>query len=617
MNNISHSTKNVLLIFFLFIQIILKAQAPVIEKIEPPNWWTGMKWNKVQLMVYGKNLSGLNAEFANKTIKIDQIRFVENPSYVFIDIEIPEDAKAGRYTMMFSNESGTAQVKYDLQKRNFGDNRHQGFTNEDVIYLLMPDRFANSVTSNDYIEGYTDSMQHITAQQRKGGDLQGISDKLNYFNELGITALWITPVIENNTFRSYHGYSATDHYLVDPRLGTNELYKTLVNKAHEKGIKVIMDHVANHISVDHPWMKNLPEPTWINGTVAEHLPANHNKMVFADIYRDSLTIRAVQEGWFTSYMPDLNHQNPFVRNYIIQNTLWWIEFSGVDGIREDTYPYCDQEFMSVWAEAIQNEYPRFTILAEVWTGEPAFLSSYQAESFFPKEYDTKIKSITDFAMRDAYVNFLSGKKNIYHIYNTLSHDFLYPHPEKLVTFVDNHDVGRAMFFADTNIARFKLVYQLLLTTRGIPQIFYGTELGMIQNEDHGTLRKTFPGGFPGDERNAFTAGGRTEYENDIFNFLSKLLHLRKNYKSLSTGKLTHFPPRDDLYVYIKTLDGQTVLNIINASEKSVQFEPERHLPDIGIFKSATELLTDQQLKIDGNLKITVESMTGKMLLLKR
>lgn len=584
-----------------------------IDKIEPPNWWVGMKWNEVQIMVYGDDLNNIEASFNTDKIKVVKVHGLDNPSYAFIDIVIDDDLQSGEYVLTIRKENSEIKTSYFVNEQVDEPNRYQGFSNEDVIYLLMPDRFANGDAANDFVEGYIDSMQHIPTQQRKGGDIQGVIYHLDYIKEFGATTVWLTPVVENNTFRSYHGYAPTNHYMVDPRLGTNELYKQFVEQAHERGLKIIMDHVSNHISKDHPWIDNLPMPDWINGTIENHLNANHNKMVYADVHHDSSIIRQVHEGWFTNYMPDLNQSNLYLANYLIQNTLWWIEYAGVDGIREDTYPYSDQEFMSKWAEAIIKEYPNFNIVAEVWTGEPAFLSTYQSGSHNPKRYDSNAPSITDFGIRDTYVDFLSGKKGIYNIYNTFAKDFLYHDPGKLVTFVDNHDVGRAMFYADSNVSKFKLVYQMLLTTRGIPQIFYGTEIGMIENEDHGTLRKPFPGGWQTDERNAFTREGRTEYENDIYDYLTKLTHLRKKYKSLSIGEITHFPPVDDVYVYFKKYGKEMIMNVINSADQERVLNLSKYAHMIGKNKTLHELMSNSVYNIENELNINVKPLSGVML----
>ena len=385
-----------LLILTTFLPISTISQDFSVSKIEPPNWWSGMNLRTIQLMVYGNDLNEVTVNSEELIVK--NVHYVESETYLFVDIEIDNNIKPGDYTLTFSRNSESIKINYPILPRDNKKNIHQGFSNEDVIYLLMPDRFANGDISNDSIPGYYDKYQNIFVQSRHGGDIQGVIDHLDYLKEFGITTIWLTPLVENNTFRSYHGYGATDFYNVDPRLGTNNLYKHFVDEAHKRDLKVILDHVSNHISIDHPWMNDLPTSDWINGSVDDHLNANHNKMVYTDIYADSSTIRDVHEGWFINYMPDLNQSNPYLANYIIQNTIWWIEFAGVDGIREDTYPYCDQEFMSKWAKALLDEYPKLNIFGEVWTGEPAFLAGYIGDSYLPKEYNSYLSSITDFAI---------------------------------------------------------------------------------------------------------------------------------------------------------------------------------------------------------------------------
>ena len=597
-----------IILIILTTAFINLAQSFSINKIEPPNWWVGMKHNKIQLMVYGNKLENVKAKSFSKHIKIKKIHQAENSSYLFVDIEISKSAKAGDNKIWFYNDEKSADINFPLFSREKSKNRFQGFDNKDVIYLLMPDRFANGDTTNDFLEGYYDSLQVIPSQARKGGDIAGIISKLDYIKNFGATAIWITPLVENNTFRSYHGYSATNHYKIDPRLGTINNYKTLVDSAHNLGLKIIMDHVANHIAIDHEWMKNLPMKNWINGSVQNHLPANHNKMSFLDIHSDSITIREIQEGWFTGYMPDLNHENIFLSTYLIQNTIWWIETSGIDGIREDTYPYCNQKFMSRWAKEIIDEYPSLKILGEIWTGESDYLAGYQSGSQFPK-YDSHLANITDFALRDALVHFLQGSGSLYEIFNTVSKDYLFADANNLVTFADNHDVGRAMFYADSNVAKFKLAFHILLTTRGIPQIFYGTEIGMIQNEDHGTLRKPFPGGFPGDKRNAFTVTGRNEYENDIFNFLQKIIKIRNDNPALFEGKIIHFPPVNNVYIYFRQLGEDTFMNIINAGKNS--FKPNtNYYRQLNGVKFVYDELNERQLSIN---QILVEGESSVIL----
>jgi len=520
-----------------------------------------MAHDTVQLMIYGDNLSNAKVELESG-IELLKVYNPGNSNYLFIDVYIPDNAEPKSYHLNLTNDYGNASVDFPVYKRENPDGRFQGFSNKDVIYLLMPDRFANGDTTNDKIPGYVDKFEGNPLEGRHGGDLQGAIDKLPYLQDLGVTALWLNPVVENNTFRSYHGYAATDFYKVDPRLGTKEDYKLLVEKAHALGLKVILDHVSNHISDDHPWMKNLPTKTWINGTIENHKNADHHKMVFTDPHRDSVTVAAITEGWFVSSMPDLNQRDPFVANYIIQNTIWWVEFAGLDGIREDTYPYVYQPFEHKWAAEILREYPTLNIVGEVWTGETAFLAGYQKGKKLHPAYDTHLPAVTDFALRDAFYSFLQGG-SIFEIYNTFAKDYLYDNSDNLVTFIDNHDIERAMFISQKNLAQTKLAYLMLLTTRGIPQILYGSEIGMVGTERHGELRAPFPGGFPGDKRNAFTAEGRTEFENDVFNFLKKMFLLRKSHPALASGKLTHFPPKDEIYVYLKKSESEKIIVVIN------------------------------------------------------
>lgn len=555
------------LIAILFIVTISFAQNLSVEKVEPGNWWVGMKLNRIQLMIYGSNLKNFSASFDDRKIKVLKTHQIENSHYAFIDIEIPNNLPAKVYKLKLNSSNQTVSIDFPIYKREKTKNKFQGFNQTDAIYLIMPDRFVNGDVSNDSIAGYSDSMQKIQYQGRAGGDLQGVINKLDYIKELGFTAIWLTPIVENNTFRSYHGYAATDFYKVDPRLGTNEIYKKLVEEAHKRNLKIIFDHVANHCSDDHPWMKNLPMKNWFNGTKENHLEANHNKMVFTDIHADSTTIKQVEQGWFVSSMPDLNQENIYVQNYIIQNTIWWMEYAGFDGIREDTYPYNNQKFMSRWAKTILNEYPTTNIVGEVWTGEVDFLSTYQKNNPF-KKMNTYLPSVTDFALRDVLIRFVEGKDNTYQIFNVLAKDYLYTDATQLLTFVDNHDLPRLMYFAKGNIQKAKMAYDILFTVRGIPQIFYGSEIGMVGTDDHGSLRIPFPGGFPNDKRNAFAEQGRTDYENDIFNHLKTLLKIRNSNNAFTLGKLVHFPPINDVYVYFRIHGNEKFMIVVNNNSKT-------------------------------------------------
>ncbi len=558
---------NIIFILLLVLFNSLLSQSLRIDKVEPPNWWAGMKWNRIQLMVYGTGLSDFKAKFETNNLKIEKIYQIENNSYSFIDVLIPADIKPGTYKLKIYNNEIETSIDFPVLSRQQSKNVHQGFNSSDIIYLITPDRFVNGDPGNDLVAGMRDSYRSDDILGRHGGDIKGIIDKLDYLSELGVTALWINPLVENDMNISYHGYGATDFYKIDPRFGTNELYKELVTKAHQVGLKIIMDHVSNHNGIYHPWIANLPAKDWLNGTLDNHENNSHAKKSLNDIHSDSLLRNNVQNGWFVDEMPDLNQKNPFMANYIIQNTLWWIEFAGIDGIREDTYPYADLHFLANWAEAILKEYPNFNIVGEVWIHDPAFLSTYQTGSNFTKNFDSYLPSVTDFGLFEAFGRVFNRNQSIGEIYSFLSRDFLYPDPYNLVIFLDNHDVMRTIDLVDGDIQRFKMALQILLTTRGIPQIYYGTEIGLKGGEDHGEIRRNFPGGFPGDERTAFESEGRSAEENEIWQFLNNLIEMRKAHRSFSKGKLLHFPAFNEFYIYFRIYENERIMIVVNNKEE--------------------------------------------------
>jgi glycosidase len=601
-----------LIIAALIISTNVTAQKIVVNKIEPPNWWAGMKTNKIQLMVYGENLNNISARFDDSKIKVKHVNKTANPSYAFIDIEIPINITPKDYKLILSRSNNKTSYTFPILKRKADKKQFQGFSSKDVIYLIMPDRFSNGDITNDSIPCYSDYMNKIPGQNRAGGDIQGMIDKLDYLKDLGITTIWSTPLTENNTFRSYHGYAATNFYKIDPRLGTNDLYKKFVDGAHKHDIKIILDHVSNHFSDDHVWMKNPPTPDWTNGTKENHLNANHNKMIFTDIHADSSTIKNVEQGWFVDTMPDLNQENPFVANYIIQNTIWWIEYSGFDGIREDTYPYNNQKFMSHWGKIILNEYPTINIVGEVMTGETDFLAGYQKDTFLPRSFNTYLPAITDFALRDVFINYLQGKNNLYNIFNVLAKDYIYKNPNNLLTFADNHDLTRVMFYAKGNTAKAQIVYTILLTTRGIPQIFYGSEIGIVGGEGDGKLRAPFPGGFPNDKLNAFTPEGRTKEENDIYNFLKDLIQLRKKYPALAEGRLIHFPPVNDVYVYFRTIGAEKIMVVVNNNNLATNVDLKMMKNLITEKSNVSNLRTGEKINLDSNLSLKINPVSAEI-----
>lgn len=598
-------------ILFLLAYLNIFSQNLVVNKVEPANWWTGMKLNKIQLMVYGNNLSEFSVSVNTKDIVIESIHSMPNKDYSFIDLNISPNAAAGNYELTFRKEGKTVSVNFPLLKRDLRENAHRGFGTDDVIYLLMPDRFADGNPGNNEIPGMYNEYLPGSPIGRHGGDLQGIIDHMNYFTGLGVTALWLNPVLENNKAISYHGYAATDLYLVDRRLGSNEMYKELVERAHVSGLKIIYDHVSNHIGAAHPWVSNPPMPDWLNGTKEKHLNAWHDKMIDFDMHGAEITDEHLRKGWFVDDMADLNQQNEYVARYLIQNTIWWIEYAGLDGIREDTYPYADQSYLSEWAKVIMDEYPHLNIVGEVWTGEAPFLASFQKDSKLNKKINTNLPVVTDFAIQNAYADFLEGKSNGYKIYETVTQDYLYENPDNILTFADNHDLGRMMLISKGNTAKVKLVLTHLLTSRGVPQIYYGTEIGMSGGWDDGLKRGNFPGGFKDDKANAFTKEGRSDKENDLYNYTKKLLELRKKYPPLSKGELKHLPPNDNVYIYYKRFGSQTILVALNIDDKKKEIDAGLIESLCGKYSELYDLMKDSSSEVI-NGKLILQPLSGNI-----
>jgi glycosidase len=606
-----------LILFVLFYFPISFSQDFSINKIEPPNWWAGMKWNKVQLMVYGENLEDVSVSIPNSGINVISTHPSASNKYLFVDIQIPDDFTAGDYKIIFSKGDDILKRSYSILNREFNPEDHKGFSSEDVIYLIFTDRFCDGNPDNNNIGDSLDEFTSTDLDGRHGGDIEGIISRLDYLNDLSVTTLWMTPMLENNMWMSYHGYAATDLYKIDPRFGSNVLYKQLVKEAHKHGLKIILDHVSNHIGVNHEWIEDLPFDDWFNGTVESHIKARHDKMAFLDIHGDSTIVKFTQEGWFENYMPDLNQRNPYLNRYLIQNTLWWIEYSGLDGIREDTYPYADQKYLSEWAEAIIDEYPNFNIVGEVWKGVPSIISGYQHNSPVRKrDFDSNLPAVTDFALADAIRWYLNDEKSIYQVYETLAQDIVYNDPDNLLVFMDNHDIERAMYLADGNVNKFKIALNLLLFSRGIPVIFYGTEIGIKGGPKHGELRQPFIGGFAGDKRSAFISDGRSEQENEIYDYLSELLKLRKDNPALAKGKLKQIYSGGDVYAFIKTYFDEQFIIILNTGKKEFPIQADKIKMFLPGANKLQNLKTSEKIDINLNEKLTLDKLSAKIYKIK-
>jgi neopullulanase len=591
------------------------SQNLTVIKIEPPNWWGSMKYEEVQFMLYGKNLNNLDVLRDLSELKVKKIYNADKSDYCFIDVEIPKIDRNTTYKIFLTNHADTAMIKIPVFVRESCKNCYNGFNADDVIYLITPDRFCNGDESNDINPNYVSDYPFGSEMGRHGGDIKGIINHLDYIKETGFTAIWINPVLENNSVMSYHGYAATDLYKIDERFGTNELYKNLASTAHQKGLKVIFDHINNHIGINHPWVNDPPFNDWFNGSKENHFITPHEKISVYSSYSSELTSDSTIEGWFVEEMPDLNQRNLFVAKYLIQNMLWWIEYTGLDGIREDTYPYSDQKFLSEWIAAILKEYPNFNITGEAWIEDPALLAPYQRNSKLNKRLNTNLPSLIDFGLYKAIRNFAEPNASIVRLYETLAKDFLYSDPNNLLTFADNHDIERLMYAANGDISKFKLAITFLLTTRGIPQIYYGTEIGMIGGKSHGKLREEFPGGFPRHKRSAFLKEQRTKEENQIYDAIKNLLSLRKNHSSLRSGKLIHFPPKGEMYVYLRAKEVEKILVVLNNNPRKMKLDLNAYNKIVGDYTKLINLETNNEVEIISNM-IEIKPKSGNIFLIK-
>ena len=602
----------------------MSAAKTVVDRIDPTNWFVGMKNPQVQLMVYGKDIAKVKDVTTDYPgVKIDSVVRLDSPNYLLVYLNL-NDAKAGTMTLKFDKK----KVEYTLKNREMSGNKRQGFTNADVLYMLMPDRFAQGANHNPQVPGMRPYKEDRTKPSlRHGGDLNGIREHLDYFKELGVTALWLTPVLENdspdspNGFSTYHGYATTDYYRVDPRFGTNEDYRHLCDEAHQKGLKVVMDMIFNHSGFEHPWTKDMPTKDWLNlpqwliesnGTSnaqgTSFLQTSYKLTPVKDPYASKVDLKETVDGWFVPTMPDLNQRNEHLMTYLIQNSKWWIETVGIDGIRMDTYPYADARGMARWMKELDEEYPNFNTVGETWVTEPAYTAAWQKGSRL-SEHNSYLKTVMDFSFFDK----LSQAKNeetdawwqgLNRLYNSFVYDYLYEDPDHVMAFVDNHDTDRFLGNGCDSLM-LKQALALLMTVRRIPQLYYGTEILMNGTKEvtDGYVRKDFPGGFPGDDHNAFKAEGRTKAENDMFRWTSRLLHWRQGNECITKGKQTQFIPFNGIYVIARQYKGRTVMTILNGTTKPANLKVSRYAEVIGNTKRAKDILTDRYYDLSKDVQM--------------
>ena len=594
-------------------------QNKFIDRIEPTNWFVGMKNPQVQLMVYGKDIAKVESVTTDYPgVTVDSLVHLDSPNYLLVYLNV-KNAQPGTMKLTFQgkNEKGKVKseaVNYQLKAREMKGEDRKGFDISDVLYLLMPDRFASGRTDNDQIAGMNTYVNDRTQPSlRHGGDMEGIRQHLDYFTDLGVTALWFTPVLENNSpdqggYSTYHGYATTDYYKVDPRFGSNEEYRRLVDEAHQKGLKVVMDMIFNHCGFEHPWVKDMPTADWFNQPEwlsedkdngldpmtgfgsgqkeSKYLQTSYKLTPVVDPYASEVDLRETVEGWFVPSMPDLNQHNPHLMRYLIQNSIWWIETVGIDGIRMDTYPYAYREPMAQWMKELDNEYPNFNTVGETWVTEPAYTAAWQKDSKL-SEQNSYLKTVMDFSFFDK----LSQAKNeetdawwqgLNRLYNSFVYDYLYPNPSSVMAFVDNHDTDRFLGNGRDTLM-LKQALALLLTVRRIPQLYYGTEILMNGTKEvtDGNVRKDFPGGFPDDTHNCFTKEGRSRAENNMFNWLSRLLHWRNGNETIIRGYQTQFIPYNGVYVITRRWHRNTVMTILNGTSQPATMEVKRYAEVIG------------------------------------
>lgn len=615
--------KSVLVICLLLSMMAMKAAKVTVDRIEPTDWYVGMKNPSLQLMVYGKDIAkvqNVTTDYAG--VRVDSVVRLDSPNYLLVYLNV-KDAKAGIMTLQFDKK----KVNYQLKAREKSGDQRQGFDISDVLYMLMPDRFAQGAGHQAQIKGLrTYREDRSKPSLRHGGDINGIREHLDYFTQLGVTALWFTPVLENDSPDSetnqstYHGYATTNYYRVDPRFGTNEDYRRLCDEAHAKGLKVVMDMIFNHCGFEHPWVADMPSKDWFNtpewleqsgGTSvpnSAYCQTSYKLTPVVDPYASNIDLKETTEGWFVPTMPDLNQHNQHVMRYLIQNSKWWIETVGIDGIRMDTYPYAYADAMAEWMKELDEEYPNFNTVGETWVTEPAYTAAWQKGSKI-SGHNSFLKTVMDFAFYDR-INRAKNEETdgwfsgLNLLYNSFVYDYLYPNPSSVMAFIENHDTDRFLGNGHDTLA-LKQAMALLLTVKRIPQLYYGTEVLMNGTKEvtDGYVRKDFPGGFPGDEHNCFTAEGRTRAENDMFRWTSRLLHWRQGNETIIRGMQTQFIPYNGVYVLVRSWHNNIVMTILNGTTKPAVMKVERYAEFIGQTKRAKDILTDRYYDLSGDLTL--------------
>ena len=599
------------MLLLLLISGVAQAQ---IDKMEPPFWWSDMNLEELQIMFYGKNIGTYEVSSEDDVI-INNIRKTENPNYVFVTIN-SSALPAGNYEFNFSKKGKRNITKtFELKQREEGSALREGFDASDAIYLIMPDRFANGNPENDSSAEMQEKADRSKQGGRHGGDIQGVIDHLDYLKNLGITALWSTPLLaDDDAGYSYHTYAQSDVYKIDPRYGSNEDYKRLANELHQKDMKLIMDYVTNHWGSEHWMIKDLPTYDWVH-QFPGYENSNYRMTTQYDPHKSARDFKYCVDGWFTGTMPDLNQSNPLVLNYLIQNAIWWIEYSGLDGFRVDTYSYNDKEGIAKWTKAIMDEYPYFNIVGEVWMHDQAQISYWQKDSPIGaiQDYNSNLPSVMDFTLHDAMTSMFheqdaSWDRGMIKAYENFVNDFLYADTDNLMVFMGNHDTGRFNEIYDGDFKKYKMAMTMIATVRGTPQIYYGDEIGMRgdKGKGDGAIRQDFPGGWEGDEQSAFNAEDRTENQMKYFDLTSKLLNFRKENEVLQFGKMLQFLPENNVYVYFRYNDKNRVMVIINNNAEEQTLDLKKYAEGIQGSTSGKEIISGKDIQLNETLSIPAQ-----------
>ena len=585
--------KKLFTIFFLILFNLNSTSQ--IDKVHPPNWWIGYKNPNLQLLIKAEKINDYKVNINYPGVKITNIHNADSPNYIFLDLEISDKAKEGSFIITFTKENKTLSYSYKLRKKRSLEDQSNGFDSSDAIYLITPDRFANGNYENDIIDFLKErKIDRANNYARHGGDLKGIFENISYIKNMGFTSLWLNPVLINDMKEgSYHGYATTDYYSVDPRFGSMKEYIELSLELKKNNIKLIKDIIVNHCGLYHWWMDDLPFKDWLNfqenylksndKTIEKNtVYSNHRRTTIQDIYASKSDYRGMLDGWFVPTMPDLNQKNKFLANYLIQNSLWWIETLNLSGIRQDTYPYAEKEFMSEWAGRIMSEYPKFNIVGEEWSYNPIRIAYWQDGNNNKDGYKSNLKSTMDFAMQKAIQEGILEEEawntGLIKIYENLANDFYYSNPESLLIFNDNHDMSRIHTQMKKDITKTKMAIGLMLVLPRIPQLLYGTEILMEDSSnpgDHGLIRSDFPGGWDNDKINAFSKQNLTDDQIEMQEYLKVLLNFRKKSKAIHIGNTIHFAPKNGVYLLQRRYNDEIVIFIINKNKNDVRLSNDR------------------------------------------